>query len=125
MFMKGRLASNSAQLSQVGDFDRRRHSRHSGAGLVVEVAGLSLPVLDVSTGGLGVSGLDRKVGERFRLVLSPSGGCAGIATECEVVSVDAKLTRLTFVRPTMPLLRLIVAHVSALTGVQPHLLKSS
>lgn len=122
MFMK-RHAFDAQAIAQIGDFDRRRHSRHDGAGLLVEIEGKCLPVVDVSTGGLSLRDLDRKLGERFRLVLSRSGGLTGIATECEVVAREGRLLRLHFTRPTLPLLRLVVAHVSTLTGVAPHLLK--
>lgn len=122
MFMKRHVFA-ARESVQIGDFDRRRHSRHDGAGLVVEIEGQSLPVVDVSTGGISLRNLDRKIGDRFRLVLTRSGGLAGIATECEVVSKEGSLVRLAFTRPTLPLLRLVVAHVSTLTGVSPHLLK--
>lgn len=122
MFMKRHVFAARENV-QIGDFDRRRHSRHDGAGLVVELEGQSLPVIDVSTGGVSLRDLDRKIGDRFRLVLTRSGGLAGIATECEVVGKEGRLVRLTFTRPTLPLLRLVVAHVSTLTGVPPHLLK--
>lgn len=122
MFMK-RHAFDARDSALIGDFDRRRHSRHEGAGLVVEIEGQSFPVVDVSTGGISLRDLDRKIDDRFRLVLTRSGGLAGIATECQVVGKEGRLLRLSFTRPTLPLLRLVVAHVSTLTGVAPHLLK--
>ena len=122
MFMK-RHAFAVRDIALIGDFDRRRHSRHNGAGLVVEIEGQSLPVVDVSTGGISLRDFDRKIGDRFRLVLTRSGGLAGIATECQVVGKEGRLVRLIFTRPTLPLLRLVVAHISALIGVAPHLLK--
>ena len=118
-----RHAIDARESALIGDFDRRRHSRHEGAGLVIEIEGQSFPVVDVSTGGISLRDLDRKIGDRFRLVLTRSGGLAGIATECQVVGKDGRLLRLSFTRPTLPLLRLVVAHVSTLTGVAPHLLK--
>lgn len=122
MFMK-RHAFVVRDIALIGDFDRRRHSRHNGAGLVVEIEGQSLPVVDVSTGGISLRDFDRKIGDRFRLVLTRSGGLAGIATECQVVGKEGRLARLIFTRPTLPLLRLVVAHISAVIGVAPHLLK--
>lgn len=125
MLMKHQAAPNAHSQSEIGNFDRRCHSRHDGAGLVVECDGQSLPVVDVSTGGLCLRDFNRALGEQFRLVLCQCGGAAGIATECQVVSKEGRLTRLVFTRPTLPLLRLVVAHVSTMTGVAPHLLTSA
>ncbi|MBR9971536.1 hypothetical protein [Magnetospirillum sulfuroxidans] len=123
--MKRQSAQRGQSQSEIGDFDRRRHSRHDGAGLVIEIGGQSLPVVDISTGGLSLRDFDRPLGAQFRLVLSRAGAAAaGIATECEVVSKDGRLTRLTFTRPTLPLLRLVVTHVSTITGIVPHVLTS-
>ena len=114
------IARSSAQTKVA---ERRQHFRHDGAGLVVECAGERWPVADISIGGFGLHGLDRPVGDRFRLILARVGTSDGIACECEVAGRDGGLARLVFTRPTLPLLRLVVAHVSALTGVAPHLLK--
>lgn len=105
------------------DFDRRHNLRYSGAGLVVDVGGVSLPVVDVSMGGLALHGLERQLGERFRLVLARSGGTGAVAAECEVTAVSATSLHLRFLRPTLPLLQLIISHIALATGVAPHLLK--
>lgn len=113
----------AAQAANAAANDRRHQSRHDGAGLVAEIAGQILAVSDVSTGGLAVQSPDLKVGGRVRVVLSRTGGGDGVATECEVVGRSGDKAHLAFMRPTLPLLRLIVAHVSAVTGITPHLLK--
>lgn len=96
--------------------ERRRYPRHEGGGLVVELGGCRWPVLDVSAGGLSLRGFDREVGERFRLILMRIGEIGGVAGECLVVSRADGVTRLTFTRPTQPLLHMIDAHVGALAG---------
>lgn len=111
----------AANLSAVAD--RRLNQRHDGAGLQVEIEGRVLPVVDVSTGGLCLIGLNRKLGERFRFVLSRVGETEGVTGEAEVLGIKDGLFHLVFTRPTLPLMRLVVAHVSAMTGVAPHLLK--
>lgn len=98
--------------------ERRRHHRHEGGGLVVELGGCRWPVLDVSAGGLSLRGFDREVGERFRLILMRIGEIGGVAGECLVVSRADGVTRLTFTRPTQPLLNMIGAHVGALAAAQ-------
>jgi len=104
--------------------DRRINERHDGAGLLVHIEGRVYPVVNISTGGLCLAGLSRKVGDRFRFVLSRLGEAGGVAGEAEVLGVNGGLYHLVFTRPTMPLLRLVVGHVSALIGVAPHLLKN-
>lgn len=124
MLMNG-YGTKPGRAAQTPLIDRRQSVRHDGAGLTAETGGETWSVVDVSTGGLAVRGLERQVGTRFRLVLSRVGAGPGVACECEVVGCDRGLTRLAFTSPTLPLLRLVVAHVSALTGIAPHLLKSS
>ncbi|OJX80898.1 hypothetical protein [Magnetospirillum sp. 64-120] len=123
MLMERTLTKASGLTSSVAG-DRRLNQRHDGAGLLVEIEGNVYPVVNVSTGGLCLQGLNRKDGERFRFVLSRLGNPDGITGECEVLGCSGELVHLVFTRPTLPLLRLIVAHVSALIGVKPHLLKS-
>lgn len=122
MLMVRTLTRVAAQSLASAD-DRRLNPRHDGAGLVVEIEGRIHPLVNVSTGGLCVQGLSRKVGERFRFVLSRVGEPQGVTGEGELLSVNGDLFHLVFTRPTMPLLRMIIAHVSSLTGVTPHLLK--
>lgn len=115
--------SRAAAANPSAAADRRLNQRHDGAGLQVEIEGRVLPVVDVSTGGLCLIGLSRKLGERFRFVLSRVGEAEGVTGEAEVLGIKDDLFHLVFTRPTLPLMRLVVAHVGSVTGVAPHLLK--
>lgn len=122
MLMQRPMTRNAAANASAAD--RRLNQRHDGSGLQVEVEGRVHPVVDVSTGGLSLVGLNRTLGERFRFVLSRVGESQGVTGEAEVLGIRDGLFHLTFTRPTLPLMRLVIAHVSAMTGVDPHLLKS-
>ncbi|MGE4280515.1 MAG: hypothetical protein AB7G62_13080 [Magnetospirillum sp.] len=118
-----RTMTRGATKSSISD-DRRLNPRHDGAGLKVEIEGQVYPVVNISTGGLCLIGLNRKVGERFRFVMSRVGEVEAVTGEVQVLDIKGSLFHLVFTRPTMPLMRMVIAHVSALTGITPHLLKS-
>lgn len=124
MLMERTLSQTTAPIAAYGD-DRRLNPRHDGAGLQVEIEGKTYPVVNVSTGGLCLQGLNRRDGERFRFVLSRLGDPNGVASEGEVLGRNGRVLHLVFTRPTLPLMRLVIAHVSALTGAVPHLLKNA
>ncbi|CAA7620008.1 conserved hypothetical protein [Candidatus Terasakiella magnetica] len=104
--------------------DRRHHVRYAGQYLVVEIEGTAYPVTDISVGGVRFEDIGRKIGEMQRAVIrSTSEGGASIGAEITIVTIDGKRIHASFSKPSMPLMRYIVSHLSEVHGIEPHLIK--
>lgn len=96
--------------------DRRRYTRYAGDGLMVWVDGRIYPAIDVSLGGVRLSGIQPvKRGAVMGLKLIPCHGEAlmlalAASARGQVLAVGADGTRFAFVGPRYSLAKTVVRH---------------
>ncbi len=99
--------------------ERRRHIRKVGEGLVVVINSRVFPLLDISIAGLSFQCLDYKVGDVLTLAIAETADMSkAVEGRITVISANHSVVRGRFY-PTMRLMRFIVGHFSAATGVAP------
>jgi len=97
--------------------ERRRHIRYLGQGMVVVIEGQGYPVIDISTSGIHFQGGSFELGAVVPLKLMRLKGKQDSVDGSIIVKAVGTTTRGEF-RPTMPLLRFIIRHLSEVTGVR-------
>jgi hypothetical protein len=96
--------------------DRRRHTRYAGDGLMVWVEGRIYPAIDVSLGGVRLSGGDQvRRGAVVDLKLIPCHGEVmmlgkAATAQGQVLAAGPSGTRLAFVSPRYSLAKTVVRH---------------
>ena len=102
--------------------ERRRQSRHFGRDLIVlDAAGRSYPVRDISVDGLCFVGDPFPVGDRVAITLASSQAPdRTVRAECRVVAISAVGTHMEFAPVTVPLLTFVLKHIGAEMGVTPY-----
>jgi hypothetical protein len=104
--------------------ERRRHIRYIGQHLLIVINGKAHPIMDISIGGVSFQGTGFTVGDPLSLTLVSAFANKDVMPGIgEVRAISGSKVHVKFVRPTLPLLRYIIAHIAEVTGIEPHLLK--
>lgn len=104
--------------------ERRSHIRYPGQTLLLEVDGLTCPLIDISTGGISFEGEGFHQRQTIMIKLSSVlDGTDTIGAECEVAMISGVRIGAAFTRPTLPLMAYIIGHIAAITGTSPCVVK--
>ncbi len=102
-------------------FERRRHSRHFGRGLLVLGPDGVHAVCDISPDGLSLQGKPFALGQSVTITITSSSDMTEqVEAGCQVVAIGGSVTHLAFTQVTMPLLTYIVQHIGMELGVVPY-----
>jgi hypothetical protein len=104
--------------------ERRKHERHLAKHLVVEIAGTTYPIVNISTGGVFFKGSGFYLGNPLRITIrSESNERDCISADCKVVEIRTDSVHAEFLKPTMPLMHFVIGHIGQAMGVKPHYFK--
>ncbi len=104
--------------------ERRKHVRYLAENLIVEIAGNTHPVVNISTGGVFFVGQGFYLGNPLSLVIRASQNEAdSMKAECKVVEIRADCIHAEFLKPTMPLMHFVIGHIGQAMGIKPQYFK--
>jgi hypothetical protein len=110
------------------DSDRRHHPRYAGPGLMANIGGRLVNVIDISVGGARLEKGFAMAKGPVSFVLIPRVGSKlilneGVKVTGTVAHEDDQSVGIVFIAATYALSKLIVRHASKLLKVEPHMVK--